>query len=205
MHNGPQCASTPLYPTPRQAKPPGTARRLFLCPVPGIEPVPMPLPPPPAKRGARLSSDVIDLSARRAPAGSSTAPVPAPKPSLQKPALTSPAVALAQAAQPQQRRQRIHRLDLVGVHRQAVRAEGGRYVVLPGHHRHRLGRRPRKIGRIRCERSDVVAAPRHRNVQQEHVGRRVAADHRQHLAKQVVVRQQRGGDVHRVHRGGIAG
>ena len=55
----------------------------------------MPLPPPPAKRGTRLSSDVIDLSARRAPAGSSTAPVPAPKPSLQKPALTSPAVALA--------------------------------------------------------------------------------------------------------------
>ncbi len=36
----------------------------------------MPLPPPPAKRGAKLSSDVIDLSARRAKTRPAAAPAP---------------------------------------------------------------------------------------------------------------------------------
>ena len=47
----------------------------------------MPLPPPPAKRGARLSTDVIELAARRP---SSASPSPSPSPSPSRPAACQP-------------------------------------------------------------------------------------------------------------------
>ena len=64
----------------------------------------MPLPPPPAKRGARLSTDVVDLAARRANAPKPAAGKPTPHmaPALARPAPT--ALHAAAAAPPPQAR-----------------------------------------------------------------------------------------------------
>ena len=55
----------------------------------------MPLPPPPAKRGARLSTDVIELAARRP---SSASPSPSPREPARKPADPTPAILRAAPA-----------------------------------------------------------------------------------------------------------
>ncbi len=57
----------------------------------------MPLPPPPAKRGARLSTDVVDLAARRSSAPKPAASKPAPA-SHMAPALARPAPSALHAA-----------------------------------------------------------------------------------------------------------
>ncbi len=94
--------------------------------------------------------------------------------------------------------QRGQRRGLLVEHDQARAAELGRDVRLRGRHHHGLVVRERESGGIGGDPLHVVAAAGHRDADQAGVHALIGPEHRQHLAEQAAVGEQRGGDVNRI-------
>ncbi len=98
-----------------------------------------------------------------------------------------------------QLRQHAQGLGLVGEGRDAARAERRRHAVpTRAATTTRLAARGLEGRGVGREGLHVVARARHRDVDEEQVGRRIARQHGQHAAEEAAVRQQRGRDIDRV-------